>query len=292
MKEKNMLANFRRIRGFLVLVTRNIIAKVRFYALIFNNRATREELNRNRYLKDLYLDKEIIIFGNGPSANEFDIDLIGSRFTFTVNYSLQSPNLSKIKSDFHVWADIGAFVYNELETMVSIKQQVYNTKSNVFLPIETKNIVENFNIESNKIHYFYSNKLLLDNSCVLDNLTKNIHGYSTVVQWALAISFYMGFKKIYLVGVESTNIISHINFQLGNNDLVGHAYDYTEKDRSLMSLHKTNNDMSTYAEGFFNVLKYYKIINNQAKKFGVQIINLTEKSLIDSIVKGNKNELK
>lgn len=292
MKEKNMLANFRRIRGFLILVSRNTIAKIRFYTILLNNRGMRKDLNKNRYLKNLYLDKEIIIFGNGPSANEFDTNLIGDRFTFTVNYSLRSSNLLKFKSDFHVWADIGAFIYNELETMESIKQQVHNTKFNVFLPIETKNIVQNFNIESNKIHYFYSNKLLLDNSNVLDNLTKNIHGYSTVVQWALAISFYMGFKKIYLVGVESTNIISHINFQLGNNDLVGHAYDYTEKDRSLMSLDKTNNDMSTYAEGFFNVLKSYKIINNQAKKFGVQIVNLTEKSLIDSIVKGNKNELK
>lgn len=102
----------------------------------------------------------------------------------------------------------------------------------------------------------------------------------------------MGFKKIYLVGVETTNILSNINLQLGKNDLVGHAYEYLRNDFDLIRVHQNNNAMVTIAEGFFGILRIYKILNNQSNKIGVELINLTEKTLIDSIKKGSQDDLK
>lgn len=286
-----MVKHLRTIKDYLALCFRDIISKLRFYRLIVTDKTILKELKRNSHLKNFYLDKEIIVFGNGPSSNDFNIDLIGSRFTFTVNYSMRSKNLAKLHSDFHVWADMGLFENNKLETMDSIRAQVLHSKFNIFLPIETKKDILSYNISSEKIHYFYSNKLLLENSSIVEDLTKNIHGYSTVVQWAIAISIYMGFKKIYLVGVETTNILSNINLQLGKNDLAGHAYEYLRNDFDFIRVHQNNNAMVTIAEGFFGILRNYKILNNQSNKIGVELINLTEKTLIDSIKKGSQDDL-
>lgn len=99
---KIVTIHLRTIKDHLALLLLNIISKLRFYRLIVIDRTLLKELKRNSHLKNFYLDKEIIFFGNGPSSNDFNIDLIGSRFTFTVNYSMRSKNLAKLNSDFHV----------------------------------------------------------------------------------------------------------------------------------------------------------------------------------------------
>lgn len=286
-----MLIHLKRFRDYYILILNSIIGKIRFYRLILNSKQNKTELRRNKVLKDLYVNNEIIIFGNGISSNNFDKNLISNRFVFTVNFSMRSKNLSSFETDFHVWADMGSFVNDQSETIKAITKQVNNTNVAIFLPIETRDLIQNNGISSDKIHYFYSNKVLLENSSIKEDLTKNIHGHYTVVQWAIIISIYMGFKKIYLIGVESTNILSSINIQLGRYELVGHSYEYSTHDLDLMKSHLRLNSMVTISEGFFNILKSYKIINAQSKKIGVEIINLTKNTLIDSIKKVDQEDL-
>lgn len=278
--------------NLLLIISRFLISKIRFIFKISNEKDFLTELKKNLSFKNVFINNEAIIFGNGPSTNNFDFNKIGNRNTFTVNYSTRGELKKKLISDFHVWADMGAFYLNEKVTIESIRSQLTHTSKAIFLPIESKKFILNHGIISNLIHYYYSNTNLYEGGSIKDNLASNIHGFSNVVHWAIVFAIYMGFKKIYLVGVENTNIVIFINIQLETKIVDGHSYAYTENDITLFKKKASISSMEAIFEGTYLNLKHYRIIYEEAKKMGVDIINLTEKTLIDSIPKGKISDLK
>lgn len=268
------------------------LSKFRLFKLIIGNPQNVKKLRRNKIYHNLFTNKEAIIFGNGPSSSGFDINKIGNRTVFTVNYSSRTKNFSNLLSDFHVWADLGAFEFSEKATLESITDQLDKTKRTIFLPIESMAFINKHNIFTDKINYYYSNRNLYEGDRLKQNLASNIHGFSNVIHWAIFLAINMGIKKIYLVGVESTNVLSQINFMFGSNSSVEHSYSYNKDDLNSIKLGFEKFSMEDYAESFYLTLKHYRIIYEEAKKMGVDIINLTEKTLIDSIPKGKISDLK
>lgn len=268
------------------------LSKFRLFKLIIGNPQNVKKLRRNKIYHNLFTNKEAIIFGNGPSSSGFDINKIGNRKVFTVNYSSRTKNFSNLLSDFHVWADMGAFEFSEKATLESITDQLDKTKRTIFLPIESMAFINKHNIFTDKINYYYSNRNLYEGDRLKQNLASNIHGFSNVIHWAIFLAINMGIKKIYLVGVESTNVLSQINFMFGSNSSVEHSYSFNKDDLNSIKLGFEKFSMEDYAESFYLTLKHYRIIYEEAKKMGVDIINLTEKTLIDSIPKGKISDLK
>lgn len=176
-----------------------------YYRLIKSNRypiTKKKQLDdKIRLLKDKHLDERCFIVGNGPSLNENDLDLIwaSGASSFGANsvykmfektnwrptyYVLQDQQmiegLTRYFSDF-VKESEGLFVRRDAFKLID-KTLINNNK--LYLPRLVMNIKKN--------NYFdFSDDL---STCAYDGCT--------VTYLMIQLAYYMGFKEIYLIGID------------------------------------------------------------------------------------------
>jgi len=251
------------------------------------------------------------ILGNGPSLNsEINSDnfnLITSNI-FVVNHFGSSDLYDQIKPDFYLIADPGFYVdLLDLEE----KQRVINLfialnekttwHLTVFVPFEAKKFIqeklkENSNISVvgyNIVNTWKGFKWF--ERWVYDNQWAIVSGLN-VVMAALSLSIYMGFKKIYLFGVDHS---WHQNLIVSDDNILC-MYDphfYDEKDGENLkpipiTIEENNqikilkmHELLRYFEKAFEVYHY---IQDYAKSKNVKIINCTSNSFIDAFERKKK----
>ena len=174
---------------------------------------------------------------------------------------------------------------NELvETWDSI--QSLNAK--VVVPTFAKDFVEKNKLqEKNDLYYLdISQSDILTRELSFEkweiDLEKTITSYVNVVQFCIVIAIYMGFTQINLLGCETTNLLNILNRAIGIPLKDAHSYSNDKADSYFDSI-LSNRKLSdiVYWESF-NYLGYERLYE-LCKFRGIQLVNMTEKSLIDSI---------
>lgn len=141
-------------------------------------------------LKNSYNDKRCFIIGGAPSLKELDLSLLNDEYTFTVNKGYKLRDIGLIKSNSHIILDRQLLeddgVFDEIPA---------DFADNFFINAEIT-----FNKES-------ANKIFVENlgSNMIrfqEDLTKPLMHIGTVIGQAIQIAYYMGFSKIYLIGVD------------------------------------------------------------------------------------------
>ncbi len=138
--------------------------------------------------KNIHKDKSCFIIGNGPSLNKMDLSPIKNYYTFGLNKIYLMLKRVDLNLSYHV--SINRFVIEQ-----SIKE-FQSLKCPSFLSYKAaQNIIEDFGKNTNFIltgesHYFQRDLILPVSE-----------GY-TVTYVAMQIAYYMGFKEVFLIGVD------------------------------------------------------------------------------------------
>lgn len=257
---------------------------------------------RSKWVKKLPLvtEKDIVIFGNGPSLNSTlsSKEFLKGKDLLCVNAFALSSEYLKLKPKYYLLADpqFWSPVIKDMREYVQEISLSINKKTNwniiLLLPLNARKSVKKNNLFSNpciKIHYF--NKTTIQGFKIFRNVLYSwglgMPMPQNVLIPSLITAITLKYKTIYVTGADHTwplmlqvndeNHVSirHKHFETTNKDLTKPRVIKNVTTGEPIKIHEQFEVLSI-------VFKNYHLINEYAKYKNVQIINISETSLIDA----------
>lgn len=260
------------------------------------NRTITKKIRDNAKFHNTHVGERCFILGNGPSLKDINLDLLGDEFVFSVNNFSLVDGYKKAKTNIHLWADLSFFELREdqkynHDDLIDGYKKMAGENVVCFVPDQAYDfIVKNKLDEMLDINYFSIFASIDSGVRSHFDLSKVISGYSTVVQYAVSIAVYMGFKEIYLLGCDSTNIISLLNSAMGIRSEGMHAYkndDVNERYKELLkhwTMTEAFHDQYLLFEGF-------KTLKEECDRRSIKLINCSTKTLINELPRADLSEI-
>ncbi|MCI7264084.1 MAG: DUF115 domain-containing protein [Eubacterium coprostanoligenes] len=174
-------------------------------------------INHNKYLKTIYPDSikklkntaqtnRCFIIGNGPSLTISDLEKLKNETTFACNriYGLYDRTL---------WRPT-YYCSQDLEVLAQIKNDLPYALSNCyhsFLPYKFAKNINNIINEQNNLSLFYSPYISVYSDTGVypeglmpfsDDISNSIYDGLSITYAMIQIAVYMGYKEIYLLGID------------------------------------------------------------------------------------------
>lgn len=259
-------------------VIRQIIAGISFYRGYFRYRKI---LIKNKEYKNKYLGERCFILGNGPSLNKHDLKPLKNEHVFTVNGMTISKEFDLIQPEFHIMVD-STRLDEKNEIFLQNMKDLANKKNppiGIF-PVIFKDYFKKYDFDKKlKIIYVYPRKKTRKINNI--DFTKIIPSYQNVVNIALYIAIYLGFRKIYLVGCDMTGFVN-VYDENENIDFGGHFYEKDNKRevKYMTELHRQRtNEFMLKAYGY--VFELFRLTQEYALKNDIKIYNATKGGTLD-----------
>ena len=126
----------------------------------------REEMSKNRSLKNIHSGKRCFIIGNGPSLKHYDLSKLTNEFVFTVNYMMRSVYFETLRPNYHFFFDPNIFTLNPNDKIDNDKIKAIHNSIDLypdiefFIPYNKKHLASKIIPKAN-INYIYNNLLCL-----------------------------------------------------------------------------------------------------------------------------------
>lgn len=244
-------------------------------------------LKSNAGFKNLHKGQRCFVLGNGPSLSAVDLSLLKDEITFTVNDLYYHGQFDRINTTYHLFAD--PFYYIDLEATISKLLEKSEPRA-IFLDRGAcKTILEHAYQKKYPVSIYANGMEIEDLKYLPIDLCKMLPYFCTVVQSAIAIAVYMGFQEIYLLGCDCTGIINYIERKNGQ--------EMTEYAFQLPKEVQTKQQQTVYITSehifyeWYHIFKSYRIIRDLLEGMQVKLINLTGSSILDSLEKGNLEDV-
>lgn len=265
---------------------KKFIEELIFSALLRINKKTlkNDSFTKVLNLKNIHKNKRCFIVGNGPSLNKMELDLLKNDFCFIFNgaFSLRKKiNKEKI---FHVIEDRLVFA-DHLEAINKLDGKLFLTSD-----LQSKVISKNPII----CHFQRSNSEKSKNWPRFVNCKKDspiFYWGGTVAYFALQLAAWMGFKEIYIIGVDLSYVVPESTIKRGavlestEDDINHFEKDYFGKgkkwhipnpERMLRAFNKSKEslkelDIKTYNAGIggnldcFERVKFEKLFDERLR---------------------------
>lgn len=233
-----------------------------------------KELSEDKILrfKGIHQGERCFIIGSGPSLKIEDVEILKDEWTFGVNADFMLYDKTKWRANYYTIIDdtcvqkyadcideslLEAFFYGSWST--------YQGEKGVCLPVHNAN---------NHVIFTIWNKLfpkLFPVARFSDDIGKIVYTGKSVVYTTLQIAVYMGFKEIYLLGVDC-------NYRQGN--MYGQGINHIDK---FTKEHKhQNGDM---------MIPQYEVAQQWAEKHDVQIYNVTRGGMLEAFPRKSLEEI-
>lgn len=250
-------------------------------------------INENAQFKNKYLGKRCFILGNGPSLSDVDFSLLADEYVFTVNQLPRNNKFGLLKTNFHVWADQVFFNIREDKAedqeLLSVMKGV-NTPNNspvVFYEMKAYKMIKDNNLDKYLNICFFSqtqmNTILYEKRNKQLDFCRVIPDYSTVVQTAIWLAVYMGFKEIVLLGCDCTSFMNICLAKMYSSEESKYAYDISSNEKRRLENKNNCTQIKTELKNAIKMLDDYDRIYEACSKAKVKIINASNRTLIDSI---------
>lgn len=197
-------------------------------------------------VKNKYLGKKCFIVATGPSLTLEDLEVLHNSgiFCFSLNFIFKfAPNWNP---DAYVLTD--SFLINsQIETIKKIEAdyKFIGDSGTVFWEKNTDDRIYKIHVIDGGYYKFSS------------DISQGIAGGRTVTNVCIQIAAYMGFKEIYLLGVDC-------NYQIGSR--CNHAYEEEEDHKD----HRTD-----------EMIKFYGEAKKYADLHGIKIYNATRGGMLE-----------
>lgn len=242
---------------------------------------------------------KLIIIGNGPSLNQsmkLSGDIICSTPCVMVNFSARTPLFEQIKPKYYVMVDPGFIENKKLSSSINaLVDDICNKTSwpmTIVMPdsLKTWNACIDLRMNKNITVLFYNNRWRNVQKDLLfeawDNNTVNPPA-QTVLNTAIWLSIYCGYKETYLIGAD-TSFIQDIYVGQKDNVLYTidrHFYDNQEVCPQDIDPKKNGRPfgmtMEQLLDAVHTMYEDYKTLKAYADWKGVKIYNASEYSMID-----------
>lgn len=156
-------------------------------------------------------DRNALVLGNGPSVSTLDVEWLHQNRSaidvFVVNWFPLSPVSEVVVPDYVVLSDPHNFPGNSQDSRNKLLwNRLEELQPKIFLPITMYSQVKRDKSLSNSL----KEKIYFFNDLGLEGWTKNIsplrpRGYLSLTAYkALAISIFLGYKQIFILGIDNT----------------------------------------------------------------------------------------
>jgi len=163
------------------------------------------------YFKDLHKGEKCFVVGNGPSLRSEDLDILYKNGIkcFGANLISQMYNKTKWRPDYYVVHD--PIMMNHMAATISSTEAHHKfvPNPNDVVYNEADKLRKLLDLGLGKTHYFYGVRMSPEKIEFYSDISRILFLGGTVTGSMLQIAAYMGFKNIYLIGVDGTN--THMN---------------------------------------------------------------------------------
>lgn len=231
-------------------------------------------VSRNKQLVDKYDGKSCFLIGCGPSIKQQKLSKLKGQNVIGLSTFYYHPDYA----DLNIIADIFTGYtlhkdnYNMDEWMHYFNEMYKNCKSEIFLHEDDYDFIKNkLNIDLEKKTNYYKTRSDIHNILEFTpSIDKEIYAGQNIAIFAIQIAISMGFKQIYLIGLD-------------------HDWIYRLINKSQTKFHESKSDFSIANQDKFSfwIKVYHKLwsdyeyIKKYAEKKNVKIINLTEGGVLD-----------
>ena len=193
-------------------------------SVIFSSR------KRLKKYRGRYNNKRCFIIGNGPSLLPDDLDLLKGEYCFAANRIYEMYDKTEWRPTFYCIQD-----ENTLREMPPEKlEYVMSKSSDAFVRMHSYDIIHRIGLENDNVIYIpiFQKKLKHNNAEFNRNLLNYVYDGSTVTYLSIELAVFMGFSKIYLIGVDHNYPYIWTSTGLEVNDLsaASHFYDSSENN--------------------------------------------------------------
>lgn len=256
----------------------------------------KKTLRKNLVYKNRYKNKRCFIVGNGPSVNKQDLSFLKDELVFTVNYFPKSSIYEQVKSNFHIMLDPFIFQF-DLEKEEDREKLAFFEKINIadnqpicFFPYASREVIKKNQLDLRlNISYIGMAGFFYENYSREFDLCKHVPGFCNVVQFAIEIAIYMGFKEIYLLGCDMTGY-EQISV-LAGKEVELHAYEMSENEKKAIKNTHAQINPEQFFEGFYKMFADYRRLYEYSKQREIHLYNATQGGVLDSLPRVDYNKL-
>ena len=217
-------------------------------------------------LKDIHKGERCFIIGNGPSLTAADLTLIKDEYCFAANRIFYIYDKTEWRPTYYCAQDTVV-----IEDILEELNRVETQSEKMFLISDCYNKVSKELLENKDVLFFCAKyRIAHKNVEFSDSIEKHIYGGGSITYAAIQIAAYMGFSKIYLIGVDhSYASASFSNNEINNQDVMS---SYFEGMPSHIKMNRPNTDKTTYS--FIKAKEY-------CESHGIEIFNSTRGGKLD-----------
>ena len=245
----------------------------------FRRRGLDEEAKEAlRGIRGSKLGQTALVIGGGPSASKLNNAKIAEYVDeiFVINtYPLTSRSL-EIIPDYICLSDPNSFVVSEgkkLEIQNLVWDYISKSKATVIAPFFYRNF--NFPESSNK--FFFDDREFFTFNRNISPLRPRSYNSMTFLK-ALAFAVFLGYSKIYIIGLDNTEFLGYEGDE-ANRLYLNYDKFFGEQSIQLLSNERINLDF--FPNGLSGRLMSYSHVFGDLRLFeGKNIINLDPDSLI------------
>ncbi|GAB6398273.1 hypothetical protein MOB1_25950 [Faecalimonas mobilis] len=256
---------------------------------VSNNKEKKRILRENECLKNKYRGERCFIVANGPSIKNENLGLLQNEYVFTVNQMIRKPEFVNLSPIANVWCDPAYFDVSMPKESISEFCELFRRTCNCnkkiinFVPLYTRNFMKTYGLSGDRVHFIDTSLYFYDNYLSDFDLTRRMPYFQNIVQYATAIAIYMGFKEIYLLGCDSTGIITKINSILKQSIEDCYTYDLGEKGQNYVNSLLDYFTVEEQFDGWARIFHLYSQLNRYCARKGIKYINCTSSTIIQDI---------
>lgn len=207
-------------------------------------------------IKNSHLGERCFIIGNGPSLKPKDLDLLQGEYCFGANQIFFAFKSTQWRPDAYLTVNIDSFLaYREVINDLGCPLKLIDKKC-LDYGVEIENAV-----------YLKHGNYAKDDMPFSDDIEKYYYNGGTVTYTAMQVAVYMGFREIYLIGVDNNYAMEKSkDSEKSENNIQNHFYKDSEDEKSA-NLYSTV-DVNHLTQSFVVAKEY-------AEKNNIQIYNAT-----------------
>ena len=213
--------------------------------------------------RDKFKGERCFIMGNGPSLKAMDLDTLIHEYTFGSNMIYKIFDQTGWRPTFHCTID-----------MICARELAAEYKENISSPLFTNYSVYNILEEKPKDIIYVRNYRMTPYRPSKQFLSYYYPSEATVTSFIIELAIFMGFKEIYLLGVDCTNafgsnghfISSYLPQEIIDKDIKRINKELDKEQQSVDAAAQFSIDKSIYA---------YSRLEESSCKCGVKIYNAT-----------------
>lgn len=216
----------------------------------------------SRYIKSLKNScdgERCFIIGNGPSLTREDLSRLVNEKTFAFNRIYQMYQYTDWRPTYYMVVDSSI-----IQKLNQKKEKKLDAK---YIFLANKKLTQKYISQNSHQIIFREVAPICKNKLVVRELSGDVSQYFSVAQSvtiaAFELAFYMGFKEIYLLGIDHNFAVE---IDAGGKKHI---------NKNIESHFKEDNDKGRYCSYIDALTKEFEICKKYADQHGVKVVNVT-----------------